>query len=379
MGKALVLAAALLLLAVPTAEGASKPNGSLRTEALETVLRLHDLPPGYTVGDGSECVAYDKSELGILRAYDRWVARYRPEGCEFSYERRFRIPDSEPAPRLVKGETINTPSEEAALKGSRILLEVIARLTSWRRMGPISLGPAGPTATLFHFKKDDEPASVLVWRYGKLLAALEADGLTGRENDSAVLRYAQIQQGRLESPSPYTEAEREDTEVVLEDPDLMLPVYWLGSTFEPRNDFPPAELQTATVIEKGGLPGAKIELRYDGFNIETWTRRSWARFRGSFLGKINRPPCTRTTRFEWGPGHAVISAGYRRRTFDDGCPDYPPTRYWAFAHIGGVVIGVNQTTCRCLSPGSGPYSSSLSGMKTILRNLVLRPKPDYGP
>jgi hypothetical protein len=379
MVKALSLAIALILLAAPAAGAASKPSAKLRAGAEETVLRLHDLPPGYRVSGDSGCVAFGPTGFRKLRTYDRWAIENRPEGCEFEYERRFRVPGDAPAPPRVKGETINTPSDKAAEKGFPILFRLILRLTNWESRGTVSLGPAGPTANLFHtddFDAGNSPGSLLIWRQGKLLAALEAGGLKTEDNDSAALYYAQIQQRRLEFPAPYTEAERDDTEVMLDDPGLKLPVYWLGRTFEPEGG-PSAELQTATVVERGGLPGAKLELRYDGFNLETWTRPSWRLFQDSILGKLNRPPCTRTYAFEWEQGHAIISAGYRRRTFDEGCPDYPPTRYWAVAHVGGVVIGVNQTTCRCLSPGFGPFSESLRGMKTVLRGLTLRPKPTY--
>ncbi|HSS43186.1 MAG TPA: hypothetical protein VLK37_11640 [Solirubrobacterales bacterium] len=373
------LLAFALLLAAPPARAASQPSGELRAGALETVLRLHDLPPGYALAYGSDCTAFKPSGLRTLGAYDRWVVGNRPEGCEFGYERRFQVPGSEPTPLLVKGETINTPSDRAAKQGFRILSRLVARLTDWRWVGPIALGPTGPTATLYHFKDGfpagRRPVSVLVWRHGKLFAALEAGGLTPADNDGAALRYAQVQQRRLEFPSPYTEAERDDTEVELDNPSLKVPVYWLGPSFDGYQGA--AELQTVNVLDEDGLPGVKLELRYDGFNIETWTQQSWKRFQSSFFRKINHPRCTRTVAFEWGAGHGIISAGYRRRTFDEGCPSFPPTRYRAVAHIGGVVVGVNQTTCRCLSPGFGPYSESLRGMKAILRGLTLRPKPIY--
>ncbi len=377
MGKALGLAIALVLLAAPAAGAASKPSGKLRGGAEETVLRLHDLPPGYRVSDVSRCVAFHPTGFQGLRTYDRWVTANQPEGCEFAYERLFRVPGDAPAPPWVKGEITNTPSDKAAAQGFRIFFRLILRFTKWESRGTVSLGPGGPTANLFHADAGNGPGSVLIWRQGKLLAFLEASGLATEGDDSAALYYAQIQQRRLESPSPYTEAERDDTEVILDDPGLKLPVYWLGRTFEPAGSPATAELQTATVDEGGDLSDAKLELRYDGFNLETWTRRSWRLFQDSILGKLNRPPCTRTYAFEWEQGHATISAGYRSRTFDRGCPDHPPTRYWAVAHVGGVVIGVNQTTCRCSSPGFGPFSESLRGMKTVLRGLILRPKPTY--
>lgn len=236
MGKALGLAVGLVLLAVPAAGAASKPSGTLRTGAEETVLRLQDLPPGYRVSGDSGCVAYDPIGFRGFRAYGKWVIEDWPEGCEFEYERLFRVPGVAPAPPRVKGETVNTPSDKSAAKGFRILFRLVLRLTKWENRGTVSLGPAGPTANLFHTNGDDagnNPGSLLIWRQGKLLAALEASGLTTADDDSAALHYAQIQQRRLESPSPYTEAERDDTEVELDDPGLKLPVYWLGAPSNP--------------------------------------------------------------------------------------------------------------------------------------------------
>jgi hypothetical protein len=383
MARALGLAAAALaLLAAPAAEAASRQSSKLAANAEETVLRLHDLPPGYVIeGDSGDCDGFEPTGIDGLKALDRWVIENGPEGCEFEYERRFSVPGYGPTPFRVVGETIGTPNAKAAVEGAGILLRVIPRLTKWQHRGTASIGAGGPTATLFHYRArfggEPEPVSLLVWHHGKLLAALEVNGMTPQDNDSAALHYAQIQQRRLESPSPYTEAEQDDTEVELDDPNLTIPVYWLGRVFAPGNRWPATELETADAVEEDGLPGVKLSLRYGGFNLETWTRQGWKRFQDSFLGKLNRGRCTRTTAFEWGQGHALISAGYRRRTFDEGCPDFPPTRYWAVAHVGGVVIGVNQTTCRCLSPGFGLYSSSLRGMKVILRGLSLRPKPVY--
>lgn len=375
MARALGFAVALVLLLAPAAEAAGQPTGKLRAGAEETVLRLHDLPPGYMVGFDDSCEALEPIGVDFFRRVDRWIAKHWPERCQFDYERRFLAAGYGPAPPQITSETINTPSAKAAAEGREIFLRLIRRVIKPQREATVSIGPGGPTATLF--RKRGQQGSLLLWQHGKLLASLEVVGMNAQESGDAALHYAQVQQRRLESPSPYTEAERDDTEVPLDDPSLKVPVYWLGSAFSPEGGPGPAELQTATAIEKGGLPGVKLELRYDGFNLETWTRQSWKRFQGSFFKKLNRPPCTRTTAFEWEQGHAVISAGYRRRTFEDGCPDFPPTRYWAAAHIGGVVVGVNQTTCRCLSPGFGYYSSSLRGMKAILRGLALRPKPVY--
>jgi hypothetical protein len=377
MGKALGLVAALALLAAPAANGAAGPSGKLIASAEETVLRLHDLPPGYQVGGESGCEAVEPTGIPKLHALDEWTAKSRPAACDFEYDRHFQVPGSQPAPPFIDADVIAARSAEDAAVGIQTLRGLIGRMTRFQPHGTVSIFPGGPTASLFRHQEGEGYESSLLWQYGRLIAAVEVSETSLQGSDEAALYYAQAQQRRLESPSPYTEAERDDSEVELDDPNLRLPVYWLGSTFEPGNGFSPAKLWTATAIEKGGLPGVKLELRYDGFNLETWTEQSWKRFQESFFRKINHPRCTRTIAFEWEQGHAVLSAGYRRRTFEGGCPDFPPTRYWAAAHIGGVVVGVNQTTCRCLSPGFGPYSESLRGMKALLRSLVLRPKPVY--
>jgi hypothetical protein len=378
MKKALVLVA-LALLAAPMAAGAAGSSARLIASAEETVLRLHDLPPGYSISGDSDCDAIPRIQIKKYRALDRWIGDVRPRVCRFVYERRFEVPGLEPEPAQVKGEVIATPSKAAATRGWRVFRRLIARVPSLEARGSTPIGSAGPSALLLRRKgraAGTETASMLLWRDGKLLALVEAGGLDPEENDAAALHYAQIQQGRLEAPSPYTEAERDDTEVELDDPNLTVPVYWLGRDFA-AGDLGSTELQTATAARWQLPPGVELELRYDGFDLKTWTEQSWKRFQATFFRKINHPPCTRTTSYEWKQGHAVISAGYRRRTFEHGCPHFPPTRYWAAAHIGGVVVGVNQTTCMCLSPGSGPYSESLRGMKAILRGLVLRPKPVY--
>lgn len=375
MGLWVAALVAITLLA-PSPAGASRA-GELILEAEETVLRLHDLPSGYEIGYDDGCEMFKPSDLEKLQALDRWVVKYQPAWCKFPYERRFRAPSTAPTPPDLTAETISVPSVKGAADGLAIFHRLLQRFGRWQSEGAISIGAGGPVASLYHLNAKGRQSSLVLWQNNKLLSAIEVSGDVAESSDEVALYYAEIQQRRIESPSPYTEAERDDTEVELDDPNLKLPVYWLGHTFEPGNGLPSTELQTATVSEEQGLPGSKVELRYDGFNLETWTRRGWKLVQDSVFRKLNHPRCTRTYAFKWERGHAIISAGYRRRTFDAGCPDFPPNRFWAAAHISGVVIGVNQTTCRCLSPGFGPYSESLQGMKAILRGLTLRPKPNY--
>jgi hypothetical protein len=222
--------------------------------------------------------------------------------------------------------------------------------------------------------------TALFGRQGRLIAAVSSHGMTPAENDQAALHLAQIQQSRIEAPSPYTEAERDDREVPLDDPGLEVPVYWTGNPFRPGHGLPATKLEKAFKIDgpHGGPTGQKLNVYYDDFSLGTWTRRSWKHYKRDIVGTRNlRARCPRTTTVKLERGHAMVYAGYGRARLRT-CPDSPPDRYWAVAHIGRTVVGVNFINCiTCFEPGFGPYNS-LRGMKVILRGLTLRPQPVYG-
>ncbi len=390
MARALGLAVALVLLAAPSASAYTAPTGELMAGSEETVLRLHDLPPGYQIGDDSGCGALGPVVEGdwfkgrFARRYMDWVLKYRPEGCGYQYERIFEVPGLEPAPPLVEALTLNTPSEAAASNGFGLVIRLFnhGKEGQYRKM--VSIPPSGAQAALFRSKNElvegtiRQPATILFWRSGKLISFVEAAGMNPRRNDRAALHFAQLQQERLEHPSPYAEAERDDAEVQLDDPGLKLPVYWVGRSFVPGQGLPDTELQDAFPTAGGaGPPGAKLRLEYGGFALDTFTRQSWKRFQSSALGKLNRTGrCARTTEVELERGSAVVYADYGAR-HQGACPHHPPDRNWAIARIGNVVVGVNLAICTlCLDRGEGPYNS-MRGMEAIVRALTVRPEPVY--
>jgi hypothetical protein len=387
MARALGLAVALVLLAAPAAQAFTEPSGELVAGSEETVLRLHDLPPGYQVGDDSGCGPLGPAVEGdwprrFEVRYLRWVLRYWPEGCGYQYEQIFAVPGLEPAPPLVEAGTLNNPGEAAADTGFGLFITLVNHSKEGRRRATVPIPPSGLQAVLFRSENElvegeiHQPATFLFWRYGNLISFVEASGRDPRRNDGAALHFAQIQQERLEHPSPYTEAERDDTEVWLDDPGLKFPIYWVGRKFEPGQGYPMTELEEA-FSGWVGPPGEKVALWYEDFTLGTWTRRSWKRYQPTVLGRLNlHRKCVRKTEVELASGQAVIYAGYARRHLHS-CPRQAPDDYWAIAHVGDSVIGVNLTHCTgCLEPGYGPYNS-LSGMKTILRGLEVRPKPVF--
>lgn len=390
MARALGLAVAFALLTAHGAAAVSGPSGELVSGSEETVLRLHDLPPGYQVGDDSGCGPLGPLEgdsTRLTRRYERWIFKYWPEGCIYQYEQIFEVPGLGPAPPLVEAQTVNTPSEAAVAGGFRFYTSILNRFKEGQPRKTVSIAPNAPRAFLIRLKNElvegkiHQPATLLFWRIGKLISFVEAAGMNPRHNDSAALHFARLQQERLEHPSPYAEAERDDSEVWLDDPGLKFPVYWVGNPFQ-LGGRPPVELESA-YTGYVGPPGEKYQIDYellevDGFRLDGWTRHSWKRYQRSALWKANRPTrCTRTTEVELDRGRAVIYGSYDREP-PRSCPGGAPDRYYAIAHIGRMVIGIDLGNCLSCLPGagSGPYAS-VRGMKTILSALTPRPKPVY--
>ncbi|HEU5252324.1 MAG TPA: hypothetical protein VFU16_03230 [Solirubrobacterales bacterium] len=392
MARALGIAVALVLLAAPTAAALTKPSGKLVAGSEETVLRLHDLAPGYQVGDDSGCGPLGPSEgdgpRGKLeRRYLRWLLRYWPEGCYFEYERRFEVPSLGPQPPLVATETLNTPSRKAADQGYRLQIEILDRSKEGRHRKEVTIPPTETPALLI--RTGDElvegqtggNGTFLLWRHGNLISFLEVAGMSPRANDAAALRLAGAQQARLEAPTPYTEAERDDTEVLLDDPALTFPVYWVGRTFAPGGGLPPTELEEAFTLEggRGGPPGQLVALWYDGLTIDLWTRTTWKRYVNSRLAEVNLAArCVSKEPLALAGGSATLYGTYDRR-FRKKCPRGKPDRYYAVAHLGGMVVGVNLGVClNCRGGVGGPYGDK-RGVIAVLRALAPRPKPVYAP
>jgi hypothetical protein len=395
MARALGLALALGLLATPSAHALTEPSGALAAGGEETVLRLHDLPPGYQFGNDSPCRPLEPlpariSTNRLERRYSKWIVEQRPVVCNEEFEQVFKVPGLGPAPPQIVAAIISTPSEEASVRGFELFTALGTQFED--DDGTVPIPPSGIPARLTRSEdavdesRTDRPGSFLYWRHGKLIATAGAAGMDPSSNDRAALHFGQIQQQRMEAPTPYIEAERDDAEVQLDDPGLKLPVYWAGSSFVPGRGLPATDLLNAFPTGRGvapwyrfrrGPPGAKLRLLYDGFDLDAWTRQSWKRYQRSVFGRLNRRGrCARTTEVALERGRAVIYAGYGGPR-PGACPQRPPDRHWAITHIGDVVIGVNLAICPlCQDWREGPYNS-LRGMKTIVRALMVRPRPVY--
>jgi hypothetical protein len=374
--RALLLCAALALVAAAPAVGAIRgPSGDLVSAAEETTVRLHDLPAGYRIGDDSGCGPWGPE--GASAKVVKFIEKYWPEGCTFQYERLFQVPGPETAP-LVESESTAFPDAQSAQQG----FELLTQGGKGREGKPkeVVAPPAlGESARFFHSDdvlvegKPRRPGSILVWRQGTLVSVLLVAGRAPAANDRIALRLGQLQQAHIETPTPYTEAEQDDTEVALDNPALGVPVYWLGPSFAPGHGLPAAKLEE--VLVPPGPPGEKVALWYEGLTVDAWTRASWKRLQHSTLGPLNRKRrCTTVTRVPLAGGHADVFAAYDKDY--RRCPRRAPDRYFAIAHLGSMLIGVNLALCTKCLPGGGPYDSP-AGMKAAVRALRLRPEPAY--
>lgn len=380
MARALGLAISLVLLLAPATGAASGSGAGLVAGAEETVLRLHDLPSGYVIGGASSCEPL-KPQKKDRQPLDRWIARYRPGACEFDYLRAFKAAGIDPAPPLVSVAVLNTPSDEAAAHGFALLVKNVETEFEGEDGGTVSI-PEGPTVRLLRYDDapvgEGAPGTTLFWRHGKLLAAISVGGLEPAENDRAALHFAQIQQQRMEAPAPYTAAERDDTEVGLENPELEIPVYWLGRTFAPGPGFSHL-LLAETFSRSGGSSGeADAALLYtdhlsldhaETIELKLWTPRNWKALRAR-EGLPFELHCAKTRRLELNGGRAVLYAGRRPGW---RCGEHGPKAYAAIVRFPGVVITVERDdTCEdCGRRLDGPYNS-IEGMATIARGIEFR-------
>lgn len=379
-GGICALAAAVMALALSVSPANSQPTADLVSAAGESILRLHDLPPGYEMF--GSCSSWTASKKGHSPLRE-WILKNRPAGCTYEYVREFQIPGLGPAPPVVLASTTNTPSEAAAARGLELGMENTFPVGGVKEVGTVVI-PGGPSAQLFRIQdvvvgEGSRLGSLVLWRHGKVIAGVEAGGGRPRANDRHALHFAQIQQQRMEAPSPYLESEMEDDEVPLDDPALKLPIYWAGETFQPGAGLPGANFEGAEVFTgpEEAPPGEKLRIDYDEFGLSAWTHKSWKSFQSSIPGLINlKDHCAKKTEVELESGRAVVYASYR--DWSGYCPDSPPDSFWAVAFIGRMVIGANLTLCsECFERDIGGPYDSLDGMTAVVRGLTLRPKPVY--
>jgi hypothetical protein len=360
--------------------------------AKQRLLRLHDLPLGYELLDrGSFSPAVPRFGCARLTPTDpqprlaSFLQRYSPRGCFGIYHRVFQVPGEESAPLFVGSAAAELGSAAAAKAGMKVARELIAHFTDdelpQEAQPPETIGEA---TRLFHwrgyvfFSEEKEAASILVWRWGGSIGLVLASGNSFAAADGAAVELAKRQQKHLEAPSPYTAAERDDTQMPLDDPALTAPVYWLGADFAPGPEFPPLRLAAAYSAPPEASSGASAGLLYFGpglrsetVELDVWTPERW---QARDAGEVRRfmPNCPTTSGFALPDGHATVYAGQWQPW---QCGERRPNSYAVVAHLPGAVVTAQVLICEdCSGPLVGPYNSR-KGVTTLARGLSLRPRP----
>ncbi|HWA55144.1 MAG TPA: hypothetical protein VG816_13330 [Solirubrobacterales bacterium] len=384
----------VLAIASIAAVGAMQASGAGRSPEDPTerlMLRLHDLPPGYfpldfSEGNGIEFICEDLDPSDPSTKLADFVRRFSPQGCLGLYARVYSVPGVETSGVVVGTGALDAGSGEAAEMGFSLADQLLGKVTE--KGTPEEVAPTatvGDATRLFHWKRapalfgNSHFGSFLVWRSGTVLSAVFASANSLAASDAIVASLAQRQQAHVEHPTPYTRAERNASEIGLNDPALKLPVYWLGRNFAPGHSLPVARLESGgdARYDNERLAGQKLELQYShNVELSAWTAAGWKRFLTTRPAKeILTERCLESTKLSVSGHRTTIYTGH----FEGfrPCATGSPKRFFAVVHIGGLVTTVNLDACRdCPEPVRGSFNS-LAGMKTVVRSLHLRPKPAY--
>jgi hypothetical protein len=386
-GKIAVLTALIgmaIALASPLAAGAETVSPAERL-AQESVLRLPELPEGYVLGEwfcGGPSVPSE--DEGILEQeeeipptpYEAFVEKNHPTVCSFPYERLYRPPGSPAGPPVLHVFAMVTPSAAAATAGLGVGAELAT--SAFNLEGPDLVNPApqvGEAARLFrvrsyrYWQRENLTGSAVLWRDGRILAGVFAAGGAPVANDRTANHYAAVQRAVIENPRPYVEAETEDIPTYLDNPNLGVPVYWLGKEFRsgPRSTsyflgaYPRGYYRMATEQRMTTQYNTEIWL-------DSWTPKGWRKFAKTEVGRRQWSwHCTRSRDVKLPHGHAVIYAAYRKD--EATCPSSAPHHFIAHVFLPGAVVAIGQPLSRYSQGDLGPEFESFKAMENVVRGL----------
>jgi hypothetical protein len=350
---------AVLGVAFAAAPGASAESLSpAERRAQESSLRLAELPAGYVLGEGWYCGAplrpseeediFEQEEHKPPTPYEAFLERNDPGFCLFDYDQLYLPAGEAERPNSIESFTFALPSAAAAaeaLASARVSKEIATYITRDEGFYPIGAPPpVGEGSLLFHtnlyhaWRRTHLAGSLVLWRDGEIVAGIFAAGAKIGIDDAAAAHYAALQQALVESPRPYKNTEAEDIPTWLGNPDLTVPVYWLGREFKP------------------------------GHGLDSWTPAGWRRFTKTEVGRRQWSwYCTRSQTVQLPHGHAVIYAAYKKDY--KTCPGFAPHHFSAHVYLPGAVIAIGEATCRYCQGELNPDFASFPTMKAIVHGL----------
>jgi hypothetical protein len=356
------------------------PAEASATAAL--MLRLVDVPRGFTLGDDTGCGGgVENAPPALAQA----IIVHLPWMCSIQFEHWRWDPYIE---SFAFGfRTLEGASALFALRQElfRYWAAGIERIIERPEAG------VGEEARLFLVPDAYVPGSnkgrdgvVVFWRRGTTLAAVLVAGRSQRRALRLGRRLARRQDARMLKPTPIRPHENDDIEVPLRDPRVGVPVQWVGRRLAPGRGLPPLPLAYTDGPERPeeGLPGVRARLQYEpsrprttGIDLELWRPADWRRLDRSLpAGQLWESPCTRARRVPLRAGHAIVYSGYARPPRTGGCPSRRRNSFAALAFFRRVVVAVNMSYCdRCAEgiTGRGAPYNSVRGMTTVVRRLRL--------
>lgn len=369
----------ILVIAACGGDGGEGPSFE-RDQARLLVLTPADLGRGYTYGDDSFCGSFSTESMSD--EFVDFVRETDPVGCGAELQYVWGAPNVRHVPRGVESGAVVFDNEADAKRGMDLRADLIRFLTAEAPREFDDAPEFGHEAVRFQNGGFDVPPGAGVfWRNGNMLAVVFAGG-AGLSRDTApgvAMTLARKQQRKIEEPSPPTESTPDDRDLELDDPDLEIPVYWLGNAFDPPGDLPPLKLYTGRSYPGGGRAelGFSADLDYEtGVTLNLWKPSAWERAKRGLPGRLVwADGCTRSREIRLPRGRAVLYAGYAKAS-QPPCPDRPPDRFLAHAYLPGVLVRVNPVLCLypCSARPTGardPYNSE-QGVEAVVRGLRLR-------
>jgi hypothetical protein len=388
----LVLCAASLAPGAQAAESTIFETGTPRTAperlASESLLRLSDMPAGFVVGDGAWCGEarhpsedegiYEREQGVPLTAEETFVKKTGTRFCFATYDRLYRAPGTGATPLRLVTFAFATPGAAAAEEGLRLGPELVEETLSTSGFSKGTAPSVGEGASQFDtvgarvVRRKGLPGVLLLWRQGAEIGGVFAVATNLSVSAAAAATYAEHQQTYLVAPRPYLAAESEDVPTFLENPEVTVPVYWLGPTFQGKGK--------ATSYFMGAYPdrrfaaprpGRELLVQYtNGPTLGIWTPGGWAKLMATTVGRQEWTwHCTRSRTMKLPHGHAVLYAAYAEET--KTCPEGPPQHFSAHVFLPGVVIGIGES----LNSGSWGYGDgayeSWGGLEAAVRALRL--------
>jgi hypothetical protein len=350
-------------------------------DAAVRMLRLSDLPYGYTIGDDTGCgTTVENAPENLAKA----TIAYLPETCSIQFEHWGYTPYVESTALWFR-----TTDGVAALFALR--QELFKYVSGVERLTELPQAGIGEEARLFLTPHAftptgrDRPGAVVVWRRGSAIGMVQVAGPSQRRSIRMARRFAAVQDERILHPTPILAGENDARAVPLDDPRIGVPVHWLGRRFTPAHRLPPLRLAytDGPSGREEGLPGTRANMEYEaerrrtyGVVLDLWRPRQWRRFRRSLPGRqVWGFPCARARRVSLRSGYALVYSGYARKPHSGRCPKRPFNAFVAHAYLPGVVVAVNMPNCvNCADGETGPSApyNSVRGMTAAVRALHLR-------